>query len=668
MPGEGTGTQAGERRAEVRARLAVTHHAPAPPSQHSLAILRESKQPVVLVWAELPRVDRALLAVFAARRLTIVSQRGRRVLAGVLGGEHPDPAGVAVAVARELAVAGARVALHLDALRIDPSGGGPILHGESAERPETWLPAGAWSGVAITRTFAAVTPVRTDPSELGADFRALALEDHAGTLHGELFGRDALLTDLSADAAVALLGAAPANKHRPPGRRGSRPTTLSGKQPGEPCGPAFALLVGDAGVGKTTIATELARRLADLGVRVQLGTIPVPGTGRPAHAALAELVGALPSAGSSVRSVGDALRAAARERPTAVILDDLHLADHELLDALEYATLGGESLPLWVLGIASPRLDARRPRLGERAERHRRDVLAPLDEDAAVALAAALLRPAEYPPLRALRRLVGIARGNPLHLAMLVRVIHERGAIRVRAGGAHFLDTSALDELASSELGPWLAARELAGIAHELAGLARICAVLGGDGSDVRRGELVAIVDAAERAGGATTTVDVDVGLRELVAAGILVPSGRGVAFRQRLVEEGVYATTDEHARQVLHRAALDHWLADRSEPLVAAERIARHAEAVGAASAAAAAFAQLGERALREHVCSTPTRRGRAPCATSSIAISIAPARCSVELARGRGSSACSTRSAISRRPPRSPASPARSPSSSKR
>ena len=55
---------------------------------------------------------------------------------------------------------------------------------------------------------------------------------------------------------------------------------------------------------------------------------------------------------------------AARERPTAIVLDDLHLADHDLLDALEYATLGGEALPLWILGIATPRLDHRRPGFG----------------------------------------------------------------------------------------------------------------------------------------------------------------------------------------------------------------------------------------------------------------------------------------------------------------
>jgi tetratricopeptide (TPR) repeat protein len=300
-----------------------------------------------------------------------------------------------------------------------------------------------------------------------------------------------------------------------------------------------------------------------------------------------------------VRAVGDQLRAAARDRPLAIILDDAHLADHELLDALEYATLGGEPLALWVLALATPRIDQRRPGLGERAERHRREVLGPLDEESAVAMSAALLRPAVYPPLRALRQLVALAHGHPLHLVSLVREIHDRGAIRTRPNGEHFLDTTALDALPPVALGPWLAARELAGHSPELVALARVCAVVG---DEFERGEVASVVERVERTGGATTTIDVDVGLAELAASGILVAARRGWTFRQPLLEEGVYATTNEDERSALHQAALDLWcLRDRRDPTVAA-RIARHAEAVGELRVAARAFTTLGERANQEH------------------------------------------------------------------
>jgi eukaryotic-like serine/threonine-protein kinase len=110
------------------------------------------------------------------------------------------------------------------------------------------------------------------------------------------------------------------------------------------------------------------------------------------------------------------------------------------------------------------------------------------------------------------------------------------------------------------------------------------------------------VVELVERKGGATTTIDVDIGLAELVEATILVPSGRGWAFRQPLLQEGVYATTNEDERRAIHHAALELWLArDRRETAVA-ERVARHAEVVGELRIAARAYATLGERAHRAH------------------------------------------------------------------
>ncbi|MEO8700648.1 MAG: protein kinase [Kofleriaceae bacterium] len=532
--------------------------------QHSMSVISEGTQPVVLVWAELPRVDRALLATLSARKIAIVSQRGRRVLGGVVGAEHADAAGAALAAARDLAAAGARVALHLDALTVTATPTGVTLGGASVERPEDWLPAVPWTGVVLTRSLARVTQVPTRPADIGDGFVMLG---EAGRTT-ELFGRDALLGDLAVDAATAFAGR----------------------------GPALALLIGDHGIGKTAVGAALIPRLAELGVRTHFGTLPSPGSGKPGHSALAELIGS--PTGPVVRAVGDALREAARDQPTAIVLDDLHLAEHELFDAIEYATLGGEPLPLWILGLATTRLDQRRPGFGKRAERHRRDILPPLDEAAAVAMTEALLRPAEYPPQRAVRQIALIARGNPMHLATLGREIHDRGAIRTRPNGEHFLDTTALEALPPIALGPWLAARELASLDLQLVALARVGAVLGGE---IDREELAAVIRIVEAGGGATTTIDVEVGLGELEAHAILVAGANHWTFRQALLEEGIYATTNEAERRTIHRAALEHW---RSKPtrLDVAARIARHAEAVGERRIAAAAYATLGERAHDLH------------------------------------------------------------------
>ena len=531
--------------------------------QHSMSMVSEGKQPVVLLWAELPKVDRALLGTLAARKIVVVSQRGRRVLGGIVGADHADPAGAAIAAARDLAAAGARVALHLDALLVAQRAGTIGLVGGAVERPEDWLPPGAWTGVVLTRALASVSQAPTRASDAGPGFVQLGEPGQAT----QLFGRDALLADLAADAAAALAGA----------------------------GPALAVAIGDHGAGKTAFAAALVARLGELDAKVHAAALPPPGSGRPGASALAGLIGT--PQGPLVRAVGDALRVAARERPTAIVLDDAHLAEHELLDALEYATLGGEPLPLWILVLAAPRFDQRRPGFGGRAERHRRVPLTPLDEDAAIALTTALLRPAEYPPIRALRQIAAIAHGNPMHLTTLVREIHDRGAIRTRPNGEHFLDTSVLDALPPIALGPWLAARELASLGAELVALARVCAVLGGD---IHRDELAAVVETAERSGGATTTIDVDVGLAELVAAGVLVP---GFAFRQALLEDGVYATTNEDERRALHAHALAYWRSRPGDRPDVAERVARHAEAVGDRRLAAAAFATLGEHQHAAHL-----------------------------------------------------------------
>ena len=555
---------------ELRGDLMALRAAPAtrPQGPASRSVLREGTQPVVLLWVELPRVDRVLLSMLATRKVAVISQRGRRVLGAVVGAEHPDPAGTAIATARELAAAGARIVLHLEALRVTPRGRGLALKGAAVEHPEGWLPSASWTGVVLTRALATVTQASTRPSELGAGFVRLGDPGEAT----ELFGREPLLAELAADAAVALAGA----------------------------GPGFALIVGELAVGKSAVAAALLPRLRELGVRIDAAPIPPPGAARASARALAELIGT--PAGPAVRALGDALRAAARAQPTAIVLDDLHLADHELLDALEYATLGGEPLPLWILGLGSPRLDQRRPGLGTRAERHRRDVLPPLDEEAAVAMTAALLRPAAYPPLRALRQIVALARGNPLHLRALAREIHDRGAIRSRPNGEHFLDTTALESLPPLALGPWLAARELAPLTVELVALARVCAVLG---EELDREELAAVVAIVEARGGATTTIDVEVGLHELITTGIVTTIGTCGArwgFTQALLLEGIYATTHEDERRVLHEAALAYWQRRSGTEPAIAERIARHAEAVGARRIAASAFATLGERAHVEH------------------------------------------------------------------
>ena len=112
----------------------------------------------------------------------------------------------------------------------------------------------------MTAALASVTQQPTRAADaVGRGFRALGEGEEAI----ELVGREALLTDLAADAAVALQ----TSESRDGNPRADR----------SPSGPALALLVGDAGVGKSAFAAELARRVAELGnVRLHLAAVPAP--------------------------------------------------------------------------------------------------------------------------------------------------------------------------------------------------------------------------------------------------------------------------------------------------------------------------------------------------------------------------------------------------------
>ena len=185
--------RAGPRRvAEVRERLArVARRAHAAASmQHSVSVIREGKQPVVLLWAELPRVDRALLG--DARRRAgscVASQRGRRVLAGVLGGEHADPAsdrdrgGARSRRGRRARRAAPRCA----ARRRRPAARRRCTASRSRSRRRGCRPA-TWTGVVLTRALATVTQAPTRPADGSA--RAFARSATARQAI-ELFGRDA---------------------------------------------------------------------------------------------------------------------------------------------------------------------------------------------------------------------------------------------------------------------------------------------------------------------------------------------------------------------------------------------------------------------------------------------------------------------------------------------
>jgi len=240
---------------------------------------------------------------------------------------------------------------------------------------------------------------------------------------------------------------------------------------------SIAMLVGEAGIGKTRTARELASEALRRGARVLWGRCFEDAWPRPyglwvealggyardlGHERLIELVGpgavvlgrlmpelsaasehARPSTEVASRQewiwlreiVVALLMATARERPLVLVLDDLHWADRDSLALLRYlvATMGGANVGLLLVGIyRDSDLDDGHPLsdvLAElaRATDYDRILLRGLAEDA---VARYLAVAADGEPPRELARLIWTETGgNPFYVRELLRHLIEEGKL-----------------------------------------------------------------------------------------------------------------------------------------------------------------------------------------------------------------------------------------------
>ncbi len=341
----------------------------------------------------------------------------------------------------------------------------------------------------------------------------------------------------------------------------------------------------DAGVGES----------AWVAVAFSLGWIE---TDHPEVKLLLAAAGALRFA--VARGAGEALRVRARHRPLVVVVDDAHLVDAATLDALEYATMGEGQAPIWACVLVPPSFSGTRPNWGMRAGRVDRLDLTPLLADDAIALTRQLLLPVEYVPPQALSRLAERAQGVPGLLVELVRGLKRDGLVRrSERGTGYYLASDELDNLPDVPVLQWNTSREVGALSPDLAGHARLCAVLDSHFALAELAGVVALLDLAGHADDAP--LDALVGLEGLVGAGILVCPRHGVyRFRHTLLRDALYQHIPEPHRVLLHKAAYQFYQTLEMADEERVPRYARHAARAFATEAAATTYLALAERMLQ--------------------------------------------------------------------
>ncbi|HEX9411783.1 MAG TPA: adenylate/guanylate cyclase domain-containing protein [Actinomycetota bacterium] len=122
------------------------------------------------------------------------------------------------------------------------------------------------------------------------------------------------------------------------------------------------------------------------------------------------------------------LEALARNRPLAVIFDDIHWAEPTLLDLIEHVADLSRDAPMLLLCIARPELLERRPAWGGGKLNATSILLEPLTESESKDLIANLLGQAQLDDA-ARARIIESAEGNPLFVEEMLSILMDQGLL-----------------------------------------------------------------------------------------------------------------------------------------------------------------------------------------------------------------------------------------------
>lgn len=224
--------------------------------------------------------------------------------------------------------------------------------------------------------------------------------------------------------------------------------------------------------------------------------------------------------------------------PSVIVVDDIQWADDASRTVWHRLALAAQRLPLVLIGICSLRDgDANSPRPRSVSETI---TLAPLPENDALTLVQCI---AGGTPGPALSRWAGAAMGNPLYLHEIIDALLRENLIHIEAGVAE-MKGEASDGQVPAPLAEVLNGR-LRLVTAQTREVLKAACLLGGD---------FAVTDLALILGQEVPAIFPS--LSDAMTAGILVCSGKRMAFRHSLLRQAMYDTIPASVRTGLHQHA----------------------------------------------------------------------------------------------------------------
>ena len=122
-----------------------------------------------------------------------------------------------------------------------------------------------------------------------------------------------------------------------------------------------------------------------------------------------------------------------REQTAVIFLEDIHWADRDSLDSIEYILQTYRDLPLLIVALTRPAFFEEHPDWGQEPLRHLRLDLLPLTDEDCRRLVAEILRKVPEIPEELIGLIVTRAEGSPFYVEELIKVLIE-GDVIVTAG------------------------------------------------------------------------------------------------------------------------------------------------------------------------------------------------------------------------------------------